>query len=97
MDLPSVPHLPTRPATPSTHTTLTQATPSLLPLCSPLFPCLPPSRTQTAGLENKMQGGFQLLSRTAMPGTPGDVCDVNGKPVMKFGPNNTRGSTVSVI
>ncbi|KAG2425150.1 hypothetical protein HXX76_013904 [Chlamydomonas incerta] len=49
--------------------------------------------TNAAGVENKMQGGFQLLTRTAMPGTPGDVLDVNGKPVMKFGPNNTRGST----
>ncbi|KAG2443999.1 hypothetical protein HYH02_009199 [Chlamydomonas schloesseri] len=49
--------------------------------------------TNAAGVANKMQGGFKLLTRSAMPGTPGDLLDVNGKPVMKFGPNNTRGST----
>lgn len=46
------------------------------------------------GAANKVAGGFQLLTRSAYPGTPGALVNSSGLPVMKFAPGNKMGSTV---
>ncbi|KXZ55887.1 hypothetical protein GPECTOR_2g1438 [Gonium pectorale] len=51
-------------------------------------------KPNAAARASKMQGGFQLLARTAVPGGPGDLVDAQGKPLMQFGPNMTKGTTV---
>lgn len=43
------------------------------------------------GVANKMAGGFQLLTRSSYPGTPGGLINASGLPVMKYGPGNTMG------
>ncbi|KAG2495904.1 hypothetical protein HYH03_006141 [Edaphochlamys debaryana] len=50
-------------------------------------------KTNAAGRASKVQGGFQVLARTGVPGGPGDVYDVEGKPVLAFGANYTKGTT----
>ncbi|GLC38775.1 hypothetical protein PLESTM_000774600 [Pleodorina starrii] len=46
-----------------------------------------------AARANKMAGGLQLLTRTGPSGGPGGVVDIQGQPLMAFGPGYTKGTT----
>ena len=51
-------------------------------------------KTNALGAGSGVRGGFKVLTRTAQPNTPGDLTDVNGEPLMRFGANSVKGSTV---